>query len=81
MIESFIETGKTSLIFVLLDKYLLYIVKAIFYELDQDADIAIKYGDMLKEYGFEVLDQQIKRVHYGNYSHFPNSGTNLLCSK
>lgn len=44
----------------------MFIVKAIYYEMDMDADIAIKYGSMLRENGFEVLERQIKKVHYGN---------------
>ncbi|KAF1797419.1 S-adenosyl-L-methionine-dependent methyltransferase, partial [Mucor lusitanicus] len=41
-------------------------VKEIFNDMDQDPEIALKYGNMLQTEGFQVIESKKRRVHYGN---------------
>lgn len=44
-------------------------VRRILMEYNQDYDIAPKYGTMLQEYGFQVIEQKKRTVHYGKAHH------------
>lgn len=46
-------------------------------EHNQDYDMAVKYGKILPEYGFQVIETRKRRVNHGNCYFFNNKITLL----
>ena len=46
--------------------------------MNQDPEIALKYGNMLQTEGFQVIESKKKRVHYGKYLILSGCNINFL---